>query len=115
MKTIVKEDLVSDEVALILHSKGISILSDHTITHERGNHTLEYYKPTQSQLKKYLSQNYQIFVNTMPDLSVNEVQGFDVYVSGFNFPRKVVGFKRTEEEAYNKGFEEALKLISKIN
>jgi hypothetical protein len=51
----------------------------------------------------------------MPDLSVNEVYGFDVYVSGFNFPKKVVGFKRTEEEAYNKGFEEALKLISKIN
>ena len=115
MKTIVKEDLVSDDVALILHSKGISILSDHTITHERGNHTLEYYKPTQSQLKKYLSQNYQIFVNTMPDLSVNEVQGFDVYISGFNFPKKVVGFKRTEEEAYNKGFEEALKLIPKLN
>ena len=47
----------------------------------------------------------------MPDLSVNEVQGFDVYVSGFNFPKKVVGFKRTEEEAYNKGFLEAIKLI----
>ena len=98
MKTIVKEDLVSDEVALRLHNKGIQILSDHTIIYERGSHTLEYYKPTQSQLKKYLSQNYQIFVNTMPDLSVNEVQGFDVYVSSFNFPKKIVGFKRTEED-----------------
>ena len=108
MKIIVKEDLVSDEVALILYNKGISILSDHTTTLED---TLEFYKPTQSQVKKYLSQNCQIFVNTMPDLSVNEVQGFDVYVSGFNFPKKVVGFKRTEEEAYNKGFLEAIKLI----
>ena len=115
MTIIVKEDLVSDEVALILHSKGINILSDHTITYERGNQTLEYFKPTQSQLKKYLSQNYQTFVNTMPDLSVNEVHGFDVYVTGFNFPKKIVGYKRTEEEAYNKGFKEALKLISKIN
>ena len=106
MKTIVKEDLVSDEVALILHNKGIQILSDHTTTVE---YFLEFYKPTQSQLKKYLSQNYQIFVNTMPDLSVNEVQGFDVYVSSFNFPKKIVGFKRTEEEAYNKGFLEAIK------
>ena len=111
MKTIVKEDLVSDEVALILHNKGIQILSDHTIIYERGSHTLEYYKPTQSQVKKYLSQNYQIFVNTMPDLSTNEVQGFDVYVSSFNFPKKIVGFKQTEEEAYNKGFLEAIKLI----
>lgn len=108
MKTIVKEDLVSDEVALRLYKKGISILSDHTTTLEDS---LEFYKPTQSQVKKYLSQNYQLFVNTMPDLSVNEVQGFDVYVSGFNFPKKVVGFKRTEEEAYNKGFLEAIKLI----
>ena len=108
MKTIVKEDLVSDEVALRLYEKGISILSDHTTTLEDS---LEFYKPTQSQVKKYLSQNYQIFVNTIPDLSVNEVQGFDVYVSGFNFPKKVVGFKRTEEEAYNKGFLEAIKLI----
>lgn len=113
MNTIIKEDLVSDKIALNLYEKGINILSDHTVIYERGNHTLEYYRPTQSQLKKYLSQNYQIFVNTMPDLSVNEVQGFDVYVSGFNFPKKVVGFKRTEEEAYNKGFEEALKLIPK--
>ena len=53
MKTIVKEDLVSDEVALIFHNKGIQILSDHTIIHESGSHTLEYFKPTQSQLKKY--------------------------------------------------------------
>ena len=111
MKIIVKEDLVSDEVALILYKKGITILSDHTITYEKESHTLEYFKPTQSQVKKYLSQNYQIFVNTMPDLTVNEIQGFDVYVSGFNFPKKVVGFKRTEEEAYNKGFLEAIKLI----
>ena len=111
MKIIVKEDLVSDEVALRLYDKGIHILSDHTIIHERGSHTLEYFKPTQSQVKKYLSQNYQIFVNTMPDLSVNEVQGFDVYVSSFNFPKKIVGFKKTEEEAYNKGFLEAIKLI----
>ena len=108
MKTIVKEDLVSDEVALRLYEKGISILSDHTTTLEDS---LEFCKPTQSQVKKYLSQNYQIFVNTMPDLTVNEIQGFDVYVSGFNFPKKVVGFKRTEEEAYNKGFLEAIKLI----
>ena len=108
MKIIVKEDLVSDEVALTLYDKGISILSDHTTTLEDS---LEFYKPTQSQVKKYLSQNYQIFVSIMPDLSVNEVQGFDVYVSGFNFPKKVVGFKRTEEEACNKGFLEALKLI----
>ena len=105
MKIIVKEDLVSDEVALRLYDKGIHILS------EIGSHKLECFKPTQSQVKKYLSQNYQIFVNTMPDLSVNEVQGFDVYVSSFNFPKKIVGFKQTEEEAYNKGFEEALKLI----
>ena len=111
MKTIVKEDLVSDEVVFKLYEKGISILSDHTIIYERGSQTLEYFKPTQSQLKKYISQNYQIFVNTMPDLSTNEVQGFDVYVSSFNFPKKIVGFKRTEEEAYNKGFLEALKLI----
>ena len=111
MKTIVNEYLVSDEVVFKLYEKGISILSDHTIIYERGSHTLEYYKPTQSQLKKYLSQNYQIFVNTMPDLSVNEVQGFDVYVSSFNFPKKIVGFKQTEQEAYNKGFLEALKLI----
>ena len=88
MKIIVKEDLVSDEVSLRLYDKGIHILSDHTIVHERGSHTLEYFKPTQSQLKKYLSQNHQIFVNTMPDLSVNEVQGFDVYVSSFNSPKK---------------------------
>ena len=108
MKTIVKEDLVSGEVALRLYEKGISILSDHTTTLEDS---LEFYKPTQSQVKKYLSQNCQIFVNTMPDLTVNEIQGFDVYVSGFNFPKKVVGFKRTEEEAYNKGFLEAIKLI----
>ena len=40
MKTIVKEDLVSDEVALILYDKGIHILSDHTIIYERGSHTL---------------------------------------------------------------------------
>lgn len=112
MKTIIKEDLVSDRVALKLYEKGIHIKSNYSIMQERGSHTLEYYKPTQSQLKKYLSQNYQIFINTMPDLTVNEVQGFDVYISGFNFPKKVVGFKRTEEEAYNKGFEEALKLIS---
>lgn len=112
MEKIVKEDLVSDQVALKLHSKGINILSDHTIIHERGSHTLEYFKPTQSQVKKYLSQNHQIFVNTIPDLSIDEVRGFDVYVSSFNFPKKVVGFKRTEEDAYNKGFEEALKLIS---
>ena len=78
MKIIVKEDLVSDEVALRLYNKGIHILSDHTTTLEDS---LEFYKPTQSQVKKYLSQNYQLFVNTMPDLSVNEVQGFDVYVS----------------------------------
>ena len=108
MKTIVKEDLVSDEVVFKLYEKGISILSDHTTT---VKDYLEFYKPTQSQLKKYLSQNYQIFVNTVPDLSVNEVQGFDVYVSSFNFPKKIVGFKRTEEEAYNKGFLEAIKLI----
>ena len=101
MKTIVKEDLVSDEVALRLYDKGIHILSDHTIIHERGSHKLEYFKPTQSQVKKYLSHNHQIFVNTMPDLSVNEVQGFDVYVSSFNLPKKIVGFKRTEEEAYS--------------
>ena len=31
MKTIVKEDLVSGEVALRLYDKGIHILSDHTI------------------------------------------------------------------------------------
>lgn len=111
MKTIVKEDLVSDEVALMLYHKGIHILSNHTIISERKNHTLEYFKPTQSQLKKYLSQNHQIFVNTMPDLTVNEIQGFDVYVSSFNFPKKIVGFKQTEEEAYNKGFLEAIKLI----
>ena len=108
MKIIVKEDLVSDEVALRLYNKGISILSDHTTILE---YSLEFYKPTQSQLKKYLSQNHQIFVNTMPDLTVNEIQGFDVYVSSFNFPKKIVGFKRTEEEAYNKGFLEAIKLI----
>ena len=108
MKIIVKEDLVSDEVVFKLYEKGISILSDHTTTVEDF---LEYFKPTQSQVKKYLSQNYQIFVNTMPDLSTNEVQGFDVYVSSFNFPKKIVGFKRTEEEAYNKGFLEAIKLI----
>ena len=112
MEKIVKEDLVSDQVALKLHSKGIYIQSDHTIVYERGSHTLEYFKPTQSQVKKYLSQNHQIFVNTIPDLSIDEVRGFDVYVSSFNFPKKVVGFKRTEEDAYNKGFEEALKLIS---
>ena len=113
MKTIVKEDLVSDEVALVLWYKGIHILSDHTVIYEyeKENISIEFFKPTQSQVKKYLSQNYQIFVNTMPDLSVNEVQGFDVYVSSFNFPRKIVGFKQTEEEAYNKGFLEALKLI----
>ena len=111
MKIIVKEDLVSDEVALMLYHKGIHILSDHTIIHERGSNTLEYFKPTQSQVKKYLSQNHQIFVNTIPDLSVNEVQGFDVYVSSFNFPKKIVGFKQTEEEACNKGFLEAIKLI----
>ena len=111
MKTIVKEDLVSDEVALILHNKGIQILSDLTIISARDSHTIEYFKPSQSQVKKYLSQNYQIFVNTMPDLSTNEVQGFDVYVSSFNLPKKIVGFKQTEEEAYNKGFLEALKLI----
>ena len=108
MKTIVKEDLVSGEVALRLYDKGIHILSDHTTTLEDS---LEFYKPTQSQVKKYLSQNYQIFVNTMPDLSVNEVQGFDVYVSSFNSPKKIVGFKQTEEESYNKGFLEAIKLI----
>ena len=108
MKTIVKEDLVSDECALILYNKKIHILSDHTTTVEDF---LEFYKPTQSQVKKYLSQNYQIFVNTMPDLSTNEVQGFDVYVSSFNLPKKIVGFKQTEEEAYNKGFLEAIKLI----
>ena len=114
MKTIVKEDLVSDEVALRLWHKGIQILSDHTVIYEyeKENISIEFFKPTQSQLKKYLSQNYQIFVNTMPDLSVNEVQGFDVYVSSFNFPKKIVGFKQTEEEAYNKGFLEAIKLIS---
>ena len=111
MKIIVKEDLVSDEVALRLHDKGIHILSDHTIINEIESHTLEYFKPTQSQVKKYLSQNHQIFINTMPDLSVNEVQGFDVYVSSFNLPKKIVGFKQTEEEAYNKGFLEAIKLI----
>ena len=113
MKTIVKEDLVSDEVALVLWYKGIQILSDHTVIYEyeKENISIEFFKPTQSQLKKYLSQNYQIFVNTMPDLSVNEVQGFDVYVSSFNFPKKIVGFKQTEEEAYNKGFLEAIKLI----
>ena len=113
MKIIVKEDLVSDEVSLRLYDKGIHILSDHTVIYEyeKENISIEFFKPTQSQLKKYLSQNYQIFVNTMPDLSVNEVQGFDVYVSSFNFPKKIVGFKQTEEEAYNKGFEEALKLI----
>ena len=111
MKTIVKEDLVSGEVALSLYNKGIDIVSDHIITYEKGSNMLEYFKPTQSQVKKYLSQNCQIFVNTMPDLTVNEIQGFDVYVSGFNFPKKVVGFKRTEEEAYNKGFLEAIKLI----
>ena len=112
METVIKEDLVSDSVAIKLYEKGIHILSDHTIIHERGSHTLEYFKPTQSQVKKYLSQNHQIFVNTIPDLSIDEVRGFDVYVSSFNFPKKVVGFKRTEEDAYNKGFEEALKLIS---
>ena len=47
----------------------------------------------------------------MPDLSVNEVQGFDVYVSSFNSPKKIVGFKQTEEEAYNKGFSQAIKSI----
>ena len=51
MKIIVKEDLVSCEVALRLHDKGIHIVSDHTIIHERGSHTLEYFKPTQSQVK----------------------------------------------------------------
>ena len=113
MKTIVKEDLVSDEVALRLYNKGIHILSDHTVIYEyeKENISIEFFKPTQSQVKKYLSQNYQIFVNTMPDLSVNEVHGFDVYVSSFNFPKKIVGFKQTEEEAYNKGFLEAIKLI----
>ena len=111
MKIIVKEDLVSDEVTLRLYDKGIHILSDKAIIYERGSKRLECFKPTQSQLKKYLSQNYQIFVNTMPDLSTNEVQGFDVYVSSFNFPKKIVGFKQTEEEAYNKGFLEAIKLI----
>ena len=113
MKTIVKEDLVSGEVALRLYDKGIHILSDHTVIYEyeKENISIEFFKPTQSQVKKYLSQNYQIFVNTMPDLSVNEVQGFDVYVSSFNFPKKIVGFKQTEEEAYNKGFLEAIKLI----
>ena len=113
MKTIVKEDLVSDEVALRLHNKRIQILSDHTVIYEyeKENISIECFKPTQSQLKKYLSQNYQIFVNTMPDLSTNEVQGFDVYVSSFNLPKKIVGFKQTEEEAYNKGFLEAIKLI----
>ena len=60
MKIIVKEYLVSDEVALRLYDKGIHILSDHTIIHERGSHTLEYFKPTQSQVKKYLSQNYDL-------------------------------------------------------
>ena len=54
MKIIVKEDLVSDEVALRLYNKGIDIVSDHTIIHERGSQTLEYFKPTQSQVKKYL-------------------------------------------------------------
>ena len=33
MKIIVKEDLVSDEVALRLHDKGIHILSYNTIIH----------------------------------------------------------------------------------
>ena len=47
----------------------------------------------------------------MPDLSVNEVQGFDVYVSSFNLPKKIVGFKQIEEEANNKGFLEAIKLL----
>ena len=111
MKTIVKEDLVSDEVVFELYKKRLIILSDHTVIYEFENISIECFKPTQSQLKKYLSQNYQIFVNTMPDLSTNEVQGFDVYVSSFNFPKKIVGFKQTEEEAYNKGFLEAIKLI----
>ena len=40
----------------------------------------------------------------MPDLSVNEVQGFDVYVSSFNLPKKIVGFKKQKKKHAIKDF-----------